>query len=182
MPMFRRPSPFPVTDVFIETGTNLGHSLAAAVAAGYSECLSVEFVEDLYLAAVTRFGRDPRVRLFRGSSPDLLPLIIDPEKATTFWLDAHYSGSDRSWQDPRYGECPLLAELKAIQTAKWRTRPYLCIDDAFIFRDAWEPVPGIFNPTFFTKLHWPLISEIRALLPEYDIREEDHILLCQPRD
>src|SRR5262249_34974387 len=130
MPTFYRPGWLPMTEVFIETGTNKGDSLAAAVAAGYPACLSVEFVEGLHLFASERFPGQPRVRLFHGSSPDTLPKMIDPTRTTTFWLDAHYSGSDRSWQDPRYGECPLLEELKVIMAAPWQSWPILCIDDA----------------------------------------------------
>src|SRR5262245_39379625 len=117
MPTFHKPTHLPLTEVFIETGTNKGDSLAAALAAGYPRCLSVEFVEDLHRLAQKRFADDARVRLFHGSSPDTLPAMIDPALTTTFWLDAHYSGSDRGWQDPRYGECPLLRELEVIMAA-----------------------------------------------------------------
>ena len=59
------------------------HTLAAALAAGYPSCLSVEFVESLYLLAQARFAADPRVRLFPGSSPEMLPSMIDPAKRRT---------------------------------------------------------------------------------------------------
>src|SRR5262245_31694637 len=135
MPTFRRPAVIPLTEVFIETGTQRGDSLAAALAAGYPECLSVEYTDLFYRFAKERFANDSRVRLFHGSSPDVLPAMIDPIKTTTFWLDAHYSGSDRAWQDPKYGECPLLQELEVILAAPWRQPPIICIDDAYIFHE-----------------------------------------------
>src|ERR1051326_1382123 len=129
MPTFYKHPRLPLTEVFIETGTNKGDSLASALSAGYPRCLSVEFVELLHNLAKQRFAQQPRAELFLGSSPETLPRMIDPERTTTFWLDAHFSGSDRSWQDPRYGECPLLQELKVIMGTPWKTWPILCIDD-----------------------------------------------------
>jgi hypothetical protein len=180
MPTFYKHSRFPLTEVFIETGTNKGDSFAAAVGAGYPRCLSVEFVEALYLLARERFKDQTRVTLFRGSSPDTLPAMIDPALSTTFWLDAHHSGSDPSWQDPRYGECPLLQELKVILRTPWATPPLLCIDDAFIFKEAtWRGPSHVLEPRLFTKSHWPDLAEIVALLEGYEIWEENYILFAQ---
>jgi len=170
----------PLTDVFIETGTNRGDSLAAALAAGYPKCLSVEFVESLYLLAQARFAADPRVRLFHGSSPEMLPSMIDPTKTTTFWLDAHYSGSDRDWQDLRYGECPLVEELKVIASTPWRQPPIICIDDAFIFKDStWQGPSSVFVPALFTRSHWPRLADIEQILDGYEVHENNYVLFCQ---
>lgn len=180
MYIFEPPTDLQITHVFIETGTNAGHSLALALAAGYEECLSVECVEHIHLAAKERFAGEPRARLFHGSSPELLPQIIDPAKSTTFWLDAHYSGSDPSWQDPKFGECPLLAELQAIMAVRWGQLPYILIDDATLFHPDWSENSGRFDPNSFTRSHWPTVDQIAALLPDYDIREENNILVCRP--
>lgn len=107
--------------------------------------------------------------------------MIDPTKTTTFWLDAHYSGSDRTWQDPRYGECPLLEELKIITSAPWKNPPIICIDDAFIFNreDIWLGPSHVFQPALFTQSHWPRMADIEKLLPGFEIREENYVLFCQ---
>lgn len=179
MPTFWKPVTFPLTDVFIETGTQRGDSLAAALRAGYPDCLSVEYADLFYSFAKDRFASEPRVRLFQGSSPDVLPRIIDPNKTTTFWLDAHFSGSDRAWQDPRYGECPLLKELEVIAAAPWRQPPIICIDDAYIFREEiWNGPSWIFQPELFTRSHWPLLADIQGLLRDYELREENYVLFC----
>jgi hypothetical protein len=182
VPTFWRPADFPLTEVFIETGTNRGDSLDAALRAGYPSCLSVEFVGDFYRLACERFAHHPQARLFHGSSPEVLPSMIDPAKTTTFWLDAHYSGSDASWQDPRYGECPLLEELKVILAAPWRVPPLLCIDDAFIFQDIhWEKRGSLLAPERFTRSHWPKLADIERLLAGYEIREQNYVLQCRAR-
>lgn len=180
MPTFYKPARLPLTDVFIETGTHRGESLAAAVAAGYPRCLSVEFVEDHYLLAKERFRNEPRVQLFHGSSPLMLPAMIDPSLTTTFWLDAHYSGSDPSWHDPRYGECPLLQELNVILATPWVKPPIICIDDAYIFKEAtWRGASNVLDPALFTKSHWPNLTDIEKLLADYELSEETYILFAQ---
>lgn len=177
MPTFYRHPRLPLTEVFIETGTNKGDSLAAALAAGYPRCLSVEFVDGLHVLAKERFAHEPRAVLFHGSSPDTLPIMIDPSLTTTFWLDAHFSGSSRAWQDPRYGECPLLQELKVIMAMPWVTWPIICIDDAFIFKEAtWAGPSHVLLPYLFTRSHWPSLAEIEAMLPGYELWEENYIL------
>ena len=179
MPPFWKPPSLPLTDVFIETGTNRGDSLAVAAGMGYPACLSVEFVDVLFRLAQERFANHPRIRLFHGSSPEMLPKMIDPAKNTTFWLDAHYCGNDKGFQDPRFGECPLLKELEVIMAADWRQPPIICIDDAFIFReDIWNGPSWIFTPQLFTRSQWPLLADIAALLPGYEIREENYVLFC----
>lgn len=180
MPTFWKPAKLPLTDVFIETGTNRGDSLAVAIGTGYPLCMSVEFVENLYLFAKERFEMEPRAKLFHGSSPAMLPLMIDPLKTTTFWLDAHYCGTDQGMQDPRYGECPLLAELEAITSVPWQHSPIICIDDAFIFRDIhWERSGSVFEPSIFTRSHWPRMADIEEILSGYAIHEESYVLFCQ---
>lgn len=180
MPTFYKPDWLPLTEVFIETGTNRGNSLAAALTFGYRQCLSVEFVESMYRAAQERFAHDRRVRLFHGSSPEMLPQMIAPDITTTFWLDAHFSGSDQTWQDPRYGECPLLQELQAISATAWLQPPLICIDDAFIFKEAtWRAPSHVLEPALFTKAHWPTLAAIEAALPNYKFREENYILFGQ---
>lgn len=105
--------------------------------------------------------------------------MIDPTKSTTFWLDAHYSGNNREWHDPRYGECPLLKELEIIAAAPWKEPPIICIDDAYIFHErVWQGPSWIFQPELFTRSHWPLLADIQRLIPDYELREENYVLFC----
>lgn len=83
MPTFWKPAAVPLTEVFIETGTERGNSLAAALAAGYREYLSVEYTDLFFQFAKERFADERRVRLFHGSSPDVLPQMIVAVRPTT---------------------------------------------------------------------------------------------------
>src|SRR6266705_2792034 len=127
--------------VFIETGFGHGSTIAEVVKRPYEEIHSIEIDPDLYARGVALFKAYPNVHLHNGSSPDILPTIIKPEKPTFFWLDAHYSAGmytgsqekDNSLVDKRYGQCPLLAELKIIVNTPWQSKPLILIDDAICF-------------------------------------------------
>lgn len=160
-------SRFAPAAVFIETGLGGGWSLSAALAEPFETLHSIEI--DATLIARCEL-RDPRLTIHHGSSPDLLPQIIDPARSTMFWLDAHYSAGlytsdsdlDRSRLDPRYGQCPLLAELAIIRAVAWQIRPWIYIDDADCFQ---SPVyEGMFAQ--YDRQQYPTEKEIRAALPE----------------
>jgi len=109
------------------------------------------------------------VHVHLGSSPEILPKIIDPQVPTTFWLDAHYQGSSPIEQDPVYGECPLLAELEVIFSYGWS--PIVLIDDAYMFDERIH--------AGFDRSHWPSMEAIRsALPPHYELDESEEILYC----
>jgi hypothetical protein len=138
---------------------------------GFLTLHSIEVCEANFLAARAKFSGLPNVHLHYGSSPDVLPAIIDPKLPTTFWLDAHYQGGDRREQDKKYGECPLLAELRVIFSYDWS--PIVLIDDAHMF-DHLIP-PG------FNRDHWPTVAQIRDALPaSYRLQEHNGILYCTP--
>ena len=117
-----------VGDPFIETGTFQGETLENARIAGFKVLHSIEVFEPNFTAALQKFVDWPQVQLHLGSSPDVLPTIINPELTTTFWLDAHFQGGDVRECDPVYGECPLLAELEAIFAIQWAIMPLILID------------------------------------------------------
>ena len=168
-----------VRDVFIETGTYQGTTLAAAAKAGYKELHSVECLEEMYLKAVSLFADDPKVHLHLGSSPEVLPWIMDGTKATVFWLDAHYCGgtpADRpSSFDRGHGQCPLLDELKAIMKVAWRVPPYILVDDAKLFV---RPDMALREP--LVKEEWPTAEQIAAALPGFTLGEWGDIIYCLP--
>lgn len=183
MSSFTLPSPLPVTECFIETGTHRGDSLRIALDMGYQKCKSVELSPPLYESARQRFAGEPRVELFLGSSPVLLPTMIEPDLTTTFWLDAHYTGNSGSVLDQVYGECPLVAELRVILMSPWKLLPLVLIDDAFIFdEDTWQTPGPLFEPAHFRREHWPRMAELHELLDvNFKLSRYECVLVCVPR-
>lgn len=162
-----------ITDVFIETGTYTGRSVLDACKQDFKEIHSIEWLEKHYLACKKKVKGYENCHLHHGSSPDVLPQIIDGTKTTTFWLDAHYQGVRDDEQDPKYGECPLLEELKVIFSIDWEVDPFVIIDDVHCFTD------GL--PRTFNKSQWPLIEEIKSLFPDnYTFETADLMLVCMP--
>ena len=166
-----------VREVFIETGTYQGTTLKLAAKAGYQELHSIECAEPLYHLAEPLFKDDPKVHLHCGSSPVVLPKIMDGAKTTLFWLDAHWCGQNLAGYvsvfDPAYGQCPLLAELKAIMDVDWKVPPYILIDDAQQF------TRRRFGVVFEDK-QWPTINQIRAEMPGFTLSEWSDILFFLP--
>jgi hypothetical protein len=181
--------------VFIETGTYHGETLANAAKA-FHKCYSIEYDQELYLKAFKKFDNIPSVKILHGSSPDVLKHIIDPDKSTIFWLDAHFMSSDHSDVfDQKYGQCPLLHELEVIFSFNWKYSPSIFVDDAYLFSDYfWDlPVSDLDKDrTSFARLkngmgvkrlglqqkHWPKIEEIRKIVPEqYKMYIKNEILL-----
>ncbi|MFN0052651.1 MAG: hypothetical protein ACKV0T_10700 [Planctomycetales bacterium] len=93
-----------VTVRFVETGTHLGISVRAALELGYREVYSIDISDEFFGTARRAFQDDRRVRLLHGSSPKLLPQVMAPDVPTTFWLDAHYSGTTLPSHDPTFGQ------------------------------------------------------------------------------
>lgn len=159
--------------LFIETGTAEGNSLAFA-SLHFTNCVSIEQNEQLYLAACERFKSKTNVKLYRGHSPHVLRVILNPKIPTTFWLDAHYSAQGNTLM-PGRSECPLMEELDEIMKVEWEIPPIIMIDDAFMYDDS-VPHPGSTNPFWFSnesdhivyhRSQWPRVEEIDAALPGF---------------
>lgn len=146
-------------EVFIETGTGRGETLALA-APHFDKCISIELDFKYYLSAIRKFRDTPNVHVYAGNSPQVLPEVIDPEKNTVFWLDAHYTGDGRR-VGLNYKECPLLDELTEIMMWKWKTHPVILIDDA----QAFMPEAHTYGSPFMA---WPTIQQIREILEGYN--------------
>ena len=152
-------------DVFIETGTFKGRTVRAAVHSKlFKVVMSIELDPMLYRAAKQTFIKNPRVRLYHGSSAEILPQIIDPDVSTTFYLDAHKTiilhnvvGSFLN-----SAECPLLAELNAILSRQWTANLIVIIDDARLFSHEWW-LNGMYSEHFDRSL-WPMTEEVVGLL------------------
>lgn len=147
-----------VNEVFIETGTMLGETVARAAAAGFERIYSIEVAERHCAAARARFKLHPHITVLYGGSSKVLQTILDRSRPTTFWLDAHYQGGEPDEMDGIAGQCPVLEELRIIFSAEWATPPIILIDDAHMFM---EPVPDGFRAD-----HWPTLPEIVKMFPK----------------
>lgn len=140
----------------IETGSGTCAGIRLALEAGVPLIHSIELNEALYRSACEQFAQEPRVKLYFGSSPDVLREVVRPLPGTVFWLDAHWSGG--LWStilDERYGECPLLAELEVIRALNWAEPPLILVDDAGLFNPERHPGLG-----FYDFEQWPTRDEI----------------------
>lgn len=150
----------------VETGTCRGNG-AKALARRFPKVVSIELSRALHEKAKARLAEEGfrNVELIQGSSPELLPRILQnfPKAPVFFFLDAHWSGdstvnwSESNWQG--YGvdtahcgslfpssqeQVPLLEELEAIVEH--------CIGPAFILIDDMKNIPaegaGLKNNSF----------------------------------
>lgn len=183
-------SPPPV-EVFIETGTSEGKTLLNA-AEVYGECHSIECHFPTYLKAAQLFLHNPKVKVYYGSSPQVLPWLIDPKKSTLFWLDAHYMPTPDTLEAhcDEFGQCPLLAELDAIMAAPWEAPFFVLIDDAFLYSDEYWNAPVILNNGLeYTLLNnvaglrggmrreeWPTLEQIQKKLPKHKLVRVNNVL------
>lgn len=155
-------------EVFIETGTYKSETLEAASRANYSIIHSIDVVPEYVQEAREKFKDNPKINCHCGTSPDILPQIIDRNKSTTFWLDAHYQSLRDEESCNKYGQCPLLEELKVIFSEPWTKPVVILIDDAHMFASRRE------NQARHFKLEqWPVRDDIEALLPP-DCKMELH--------
>lgn len=115
--------------VFIETGTNFGHTVASAIGC-FDTIYSIELDANLWQSSAKRFSRHPQVRLRHGDSArELEAVLAELSEPALFWLDAHYSGAGTARGEE---DSPILRELEAI--ARHRVRDHvLLIDDARLF-------------------------------------------------
>lgn len=109
------------SDIFVETGTHMGYSVARALAIGYKRIYSMEIDVERYHYCLDKFTKDENVFLFYGDSLTQLPNILACiNTKCTFWLDAHMSNISRN--------CPTLEELKIISNHNIKDHTIL-IDD-----------------------------------------------------
>jgi hypothetical protein len=158
-------------DVYIETGVGKGDSLRVACQWGqFKELHGIEVNPDLIHEVSqefnTRLGQT-NIYLHRGCSVDILPAIIDKTRPTVFWLDAHIEpGVGRHC--PKHGQCPLLAELRAIDPLSWEAKPVIMIDDygCFCSNEWWHRNQRI----GLDASQWPKFWEIFDLLGGVDYK------------
>jgi hypothetical protein len=136
--------------VAIETGTYKGAS-ARALATSFERVISIELSPPLYEAAKQTLDDLPHVEVLNGSSADLLRAVTSELTAPAiYWLDGHWCGDDESGGDTL--QCPVIAEIEAIDAGEWAAQSCILIDDARLHLG---PPPPPFRRT-----DWPTITEV----------------------
>ena len=160
-------------DVFIETGTYLGHS-ARWAARQFPQVHSIELSPTLWMRARESLAGIDNVHLHCGASPavlrQLLPSLTGP---ALLWLDAHWSLGETAGEDD---PCPLLAELDvALRQSVGHT---LLVDDARLFCSP----PALPHPA----AAWPSMARLTHTLSALGRDEffvfEDIIIIPAPDD
>ena len=115
-------------DVFVETGTESGHGVICALAAGFRLCMSCD-IDQASQSNLTHhaFYGIQEVQLFTMNSVDFLTDVRERRKSITegpilYWLDAHSAT-----------ETPILMELSIIKSMV-QPGDVILIDDMRIFR------------------------------------------------
>lgn len=157
-------------EMFIETGSRDGATIAQALQQKIPVIHSIEIRPDAYGHCYEQFRSDKQVRLHLGDSRKILPLIIEPSKPTTFYLDAHYSGDNIIIDSDT--ECPILEEMRIIVNMPWTTWPVVIADDTQLFQREW--CRGISH--IFKRSDWPPFPELIEVMKDYICQEfmEDH--------
>lgn len=148
-------------DVFVETGTHTGDTLAN-VKECFQELYSIELSDEYFRIAWERFAQDFKVRLIRGdSASELCSLTRKLEgRSVLFFLDAHWCVAEHS--AGHMSQCPLLDELRCI--GKLNTNSTIIIDDARLFL-ATPPFPHEASD-------WPTFDEVLSRLGEMSVDHE----------
>jgi hypothetical protein len=121
--LFRRHNYNPI---FVETGSYVGDGIKNAIFAGFESIHSIELADKHYNYCKALFKYNNAVQLHHGDSVDVLPKILSNlTQPATFWLDAHYSGGDTTFQGSL---TPLMRELELIKNHPIKTHTIL-IDD-----------------------------------------------------
>lgn len=137
---------------FVETGTYRGKTtlLALAYFDIVTTCEISQALHDMLALRLPKVEPPKELIYLRMESPKMLKFIFDkPDQIPCLvWLDAHWCGG------PKLGpECPLLAELRAINGT--RGRHVILIDDARMFLN---PPPPPHDPK-----QWPTFGQIKEL-------------------
>jgi len=159
-----------MSDVFIETGTNNGRTTNNQIKNDWKEIRTIDISNTYYENACNLF-KDTIVKCYLGDSPQKLKEIINPNKSTTFFLDAHYSGEQYLDKKGVTNECPLLDELDVIMSFKWLHPPKIIIDDAQMFLDGRDKTyyGQYMLKDLFDLNQWCMIEDIQNKLVEYDL-------------
>ena len=150
-------------DVLIQTGTQLGKGLKYC-APHFKTIHTIELDDRYYHESKRRLAKYKNVLCYHGSSPEVLPLVIDPTRPTTFWLDAHFVATD-DLQAQVQNQCPLMQELLAIFAFRWEAKASILVDDAHFFQPSfWRQRR---RSRGYDIAQWPRQELLRATVEEF---------------
>ena len=126
-------------EVFVETGTHLGASLAYARQCKYfNEFHSIEINDTFYEECSHMFSRDDRVKIWHGATDEMLPKVLSEpslqDKNILFWLDAHLPTCyENSKKIEEKDIAPLQRELEIIRELRPRNSDIIIVDDLRLY-------------------------------------------------
>jgi hypothetical protein len=124
---------------FVETGTNLGDGIYAALDAGFDKIISIEIHEPSYQFAKDRLKHLSQVIIVKGdTSKDLWSYISEINEPITFWLDAHWSGPGTGQGD---NVNPIMQEISQIRDHHIKTHKILIDDRRLMGTDDFLKIP-----------------------------------------
>lgn len=159
-------------EIFVETGTAGGHGTQIAIDCGFKKIYTIENDSNVVSKAKQRFKNEIEskvVEVIEGDSFKVFANVLDKiDKPTTFWLDAHWEGSNLTGQfGSVMGEykCPLPFELELLLSHKIKNHTIL-VDDRRML--------GNSNSIWGDNLDLDLILEaIMDINPNYQISYEN---------
>jgi hypothetical protein len=133
----------------VETGTHLGDS-TRALRGMVPEMWTVELSPD-YMARAREALEDlDNIHFVAGSSDEVLRTLAPTiDQPAVYWLDAHWCELGTAGAS---AQCPVLAEIEAVDTAPAGDRSVILIDDARFFLGA--PLPT------YRREDWPTFMEV----------------------
>lgn len=154
----------------IETGTYRGVT-AHALAKVFNEVVTIELSALLHERAASALGYLPQVRPLCGNSVNVLGTLADPETASLYFLDSHWSSGKTPKCDQ---ECPILDEIGIINGG--HPNDCVIIDDAHLF--ASTPPPPL-DPK-----QWPTLADVfdavRETWPQHIVTVLDNQIIAVP--
>jgi hypothetical protein len=144
--------------VAVETGTHLGHT-AGELRKLVQDVWTMELSPSYVRRAKATYGDVGGMHFLEGSSPTLLPgvakALLGP---ALYWLDAHWCGLDTSGVE---AQCPVLAEIAALDSSPTAAMSCILIDDARLFLGG--------PASYLRKTDWPsFIEVVDALRSRHD--------------
>ena len=155
----------------LETGTYKGDS-AAFLRTLCPRVWSIEISAELHAEAAARQAGVDGLHFVHGDSAEILPGLVEAiAEPALYWLDSHAMAGVRREAG---SECPVLAEISAINESEHGRDACILIDDALLFLAA---------PSFGTPSEWPSILEIVDRLrvhPDRHVTVLDDVVIAGP--
>jgi hypothetical protein len=160
-------------EVAVETGTHLGES-AAALSEMVDHVWTVELSPEYWERARARHGGNSAISFLEGDSAAVLTSLAPRiDRPALYWLDAHWCAADSAGIE---AQCPLLAEIDALDGGPLAAQSAILIDDASFFLAC--PYPE------YRRSDWPtfveVVDRLRARHPRYVTTLLDVIIATPP--